>query len=160
MKRGLNGGGSPKGKVKPRPKKQRKLNHNNHNNETTQHPLGLKNCGNSCYFNSALQILFASKPVSNLLLNYDLISHHVIKTADSTARDQAKKKRIFLEKLQMCIHKASNSEISNNSNNSKSSNSSTSKSTGEYLSEESVHRVYGSTVVDISMTPPSFKHVS
>jgi len=31
---------------------------------------------------------------------------------------------------------------------------------GEYLSEESVHRVYGSTVVDISITPPSFKPVS
>ena len=31
---------------------------------------------------------------------------------------------------------------------------------GKYLSEESEHRVYGSTVVDISMTPPCFKPVS
>ena len=33
-------------------------------------------------------------------------------------------------------------------------------SVGEYLSEESEHRVYGSTVVDISIPPPSFRLVS
>ena len=31
---------------------------------------------------------------------------------------------------------------------------------GKYSSEESVHRVYGSTVVDISIPPPSFKPLS
>ena len=33
-------------------------------------------------------------------------------------------------------------------------------SVGEYLSEESEHRVYGSTVVDISIPPSSFRLVS
>ena len=32
--------------------------------------------------------------------------------------------------------------------------------TGEYLSEESEHRVYGSTVIDISIPPPSLKPVA
>ena len=34
------------------------------------------------------------------------------------------------------------------------------KKDGKYLSEESVHRVYGSTVVEISIPLPSFKPVS
>ena len=37
---------------------------------------------------------------------------------------------------------------------------SSSSSNGKYLSEESVHRVYGSTVVDISIPPPSFKPIA
>ena len=74
---------------------------------------GLQNHGNTCYFNSALQLLFATKPISNFLLKYSLPPREEGNrfgariTADEKTLERAKKQRFFLNNLQQTFRSLS-----------------------------------------------------